>query len=1110
MIDEIDISQVAEDILGAARRSTSEEDFKIRAVKIFGKIFETWNVPWDEGKYEYTLVSGIRADALYGHVVIEYEKPGTLEKPAGFAHAVEQLKGYIKDEGGTEAFFERYFGIALDGYKIGFVRFRQSQWLIQGPFDVNRYTIMRLIEAIRGLRKKLLEVELLVKDLGPESDIARKAIRILYEKLRTAKSSRTKMLFGDWRRVFSQVCAYSPEKIRGLDQVYGITEKKIDFESLLFSVHTYYSLVMKLLAAEIAILFGDSFLQSYLRKLEDAYYKSSGNLKEELQELEEGGIFVKLGIMNFLEADYFAWYLDEWDDDISESTIALVKALSEYEPATAELEPERVKDLFKRLYQHLVPKKIRHDLGEYYTPDWLAELLLNEAGFTVENLERMAQEKSDSLSPLNLRLLDPGCGSGTFLVLIIRCLKDYADGHWLKTEALERIVKNVVGFDLNPLAVMASRANYIIALGDLLRYRGGAPLEIPVYLADSISVERKSTLAGAEYLLRTTVGQFSLPVNVVERGFLGNVLSLIEECVRLNYKRKEFETRLAKEAKELSSQETSLLSKLFEDMCKLEKQGQNRIWVRLLRNSFAPLFKGRFDFVIGNPPWVNWESLPESYRDATKDLWIRYGLIRKAKGPGLGKVKRDIAMLFVTVSYDRYLSDGGTLSFLVPFTAFRTQAGAGFRTFLFYKTEVRKVHDLVELAPFEGALNRTALLVLAKSHSQFPVKCTSWTKMPQADIGFESTLDQVYRVTERREMILEPIGGKYKPESSWLMVKPGAASGVRKALGVSQYRAYAGVYTALNSAYWIDILSKLQNTVIIRNLATVGKKHVKEATAPVEKETVYPLIRGRDVKKWSSEPSGYILIPHDPKTGRALSQPVIKEFPKTFAFLSEFRRDLERRPIHRLWGKGNPFYAAYDIGNYTFAPYKVMWKYVAGKISGKGEFSVAVVPPTMDKWLGSKTTIPNEKLMLVPFKDQDEAHYVASLLNSSLIRLVVASYAIETAISTHILKNVRIPKFDSENAIHKKLSELSKEAHILAAAREEEGLSKVETEIDKLVSKLYGLTDDELREAKESLALLLGHEFEEEEVEEEIELEEPSDQSQGRSFFSFASSWETS
>ncbi len=207
---------------------------------------------------------------------------------------------------------------------------------------------------------------------------------------------------------------------------------------------------MKLLAAEVASLYVAPRLWSYLKALEDAYYRGHERMRGELRDLEEGGIFARLGIANFLEADYFAWYLDEWGEEVAKCIMGIVNSLSNYDPSVAELEPERVKDLFKRLYQNLVPRKIRHDLGEYYTPDWLAEVVLNEAGWKLETFENEAQERNNPLAPLDLRLLDPACGSGTFLVLAIGRLRQYIEEHWIdKGTALRKITKNVVGFDLN-------------------------------------------------------------------------------------------------------------------------------------------------------------------------------------------------------------------------------------------------------------------------------------------------------------------------------------------------------------------------------------------------------------------------------------------------------------------------------------------------------------------------------------------------------------------------------------------------------------------------------------------------------------------------------------
>lgn len=1088
----IDLEEITNEIKRIASESISEEDLKIgmeyvlrnkvierlREVERVKIPYTSWKPP--KARYEVTLVSGIRPDALYGHLIIEYEKPRTFETRSGFEKAIEQVKMYIRGHAKGENEYQKYFGVALDGYKIGFVRYRKAlkNFEIKGPFEVNKNTVAKLVEAIVGLRRKALSANELLKDFGPDSQVTKECIKTFYKKL-LKTSSRSEMLFEDWRRVFSQVCAYSPDKIKGLEKVYDFKRGEADPERLLFALHSYYALIMKLLAAEFASLYLAPKLWSYLKTLEEAYYRGYENLRDDLRELEEGGLFTKLGITNFLEADYFAWYLDEWDEEIADKIMKIINKLSNYDPSAADLEPERVKDLFKRLYQNLVPKKIRHDLGEYYTPDWLAELVLNEVGWTLKTFERIAREKNDTLAPLNLRLLDPACGSGTFLVIAIGRLRNYIEEHWIdKGIALRRITKNIVGFDLNPLAVIASRVNYLISLGDMLREKGRDQIEIPIYLADSILVERSSTLTGHVYILRTAADVFRVPVGVVEKGLLAKVLSILEDCVRGKYMPDEFKLRLSKEVN-LQENEVLLITDLFKVLSRLEKEGKNRIWIRILKNSFAPFFVGKFDYVIGNPPWVNWENLPEDYRRVSAPLWEKYGLKAKAttKRFELGKMKRDISMLFVYVCADRYLRENGVLGFLITQMVFKTKGAEVFRRFRLLGgvgIKVIKVHDMVELKPFEAAANMTSMIIFRKGeHTSYPVSYIRWTKKKRIDLT-NAELDDVYKSCSYSELVAVPVDPE-DPTSQWLTVDKEILDVLNKIKGESYYTPHAGVYTGgANGVYWIKILDKQPSGhLLVENLHNVGRKELKKVTEVIELDLVYKLVRSGDLNKWLPKPAYYIIVPHTEQTDwQAIPEYKMKtDFPKTYNYLLRFKDVLLKRSAYNLLRKGHPFYIMVDIRKNSFARFKVAWKRMGDKINA------AVLSPIEDKNIGKKPLIPQETISFIPTNNEDEAHYLCSILNSSIINFLIKSFSQlggKSFATPSVLGYINIPRYNHTIEAHKRVALLSKRAHELALENNIKHLTEVEDEIDMAVAKLYNLSDSELRAIRKNLAILEG------------------------------------
>jgi hypothetical protein len=730
----------------------------------------------------------------------------------------------------------------------------------------------------------------------------------------------------------------------------------------------------------------------------------------------------------------------------------------------------------KKLYQQLFPKSVRHDLGEYYTPDWLAEHVLDKLGYAGDP---------------DKRLLDPACGSGTFLVMIINRIKHWFDEHrhgcgYDETELLQKILKNVIGFDLNPLAVMAARTNFLIAIRDLLPY--AKEVEIPIYLCDSIMTpaEYGGLLAAGSLSdvkrLKTAAGEFLIPSEVVNsREGVSKYAGQLEHCVRNEYAPDEFIARCKEEGIQLA--ETKLHCELYSRLRKLDKENQNGIWARIIKNAFAPLFIERVDYIAGNPPWINWESLPGDYREDVAPLWQRYGLFSLSGSAGrLGGGKKDLSMLFVYVCVDQYLREGGHLGFVITQSVFKTQgAGDGFRRFNFSisvrggkepKNQEKAmflkpvcVDDMSSLQPFEGATNRTAVFVCNKDLEgfQYPIPYTVWRKTHKGRISQDYTLPEVLEITKQDTLAATPVD-KHKITSPWLTAPEKALPGIQKVIGQSDYKAYEGVNSGgLNGCYWIRILEYLSNgDLLIENLYDVGKIKVDRVQMAIEPDLVYPLLRGRDVQRWQATPSAYIILAQDPQTRAGIPEETMKQkYPKTYAYFKKFEEQLRNRAgFKRYFKPTDPFWSMYNVGPYTMLPWKVIWNRIDTRLQG-------VVLEEQEK---HKIVLCQETHTFVGFLNAEEAYFFCALFNSAPSDLLVRSYSVSKGFaSPHVLGNIQIPKFNAKETVHKALAKLSQRCHADATKESGESIRNIERQIDQAAAQLWSITENELRAIQKAL-----------------------------------------
>jgi hypothetical protein len=332
----------------------------------------------------------------------------------------------------------------------------------------------------------------------------------------------------------------------------------------LFLRHTYLSILAKLIA----------YASLYKQKAKGP----------ELKGILTGKAFINL--TNLAEEDFFCWILTPaFESESLELLQGLAQHLAVYDMTKVN------EDLLKELYENLVDSETKHDLGEVYTPDWLVELTLREADFKAGQ-----------------RLLDPACGSGTFLFTAIQLLREQG----LSSEKLiDEALNNIVGVDVHPVAVTISKVNYVLALTpDLASYK--KTVVIPVYMANSLE---GSNPTGGQLLAISTGGKeyFNIPVSMAEEP--ASLDKVIDEMGK--YTSGEQELALEGFESYLQSQGYKELIPYWRTnlklMRKLVKHGRDTIWAFILKNYCRPAYLHRhpFDIVAGNPPWLSYRYISE-------------------------------------------------------------------------------------------------------------------------------------------------------------------------------------------------------------------------------------------------------------------------------------------------------------------------------------------------------------------------------------------------------------------------------------------------------------------------------------------------------------------
>ena len=326
---------------------------------------------------------------------------------------------------------------------------------------------------------------------------------------------------------------------------------------------------------------------------------------------------------------------------------------------------QNAKEVAPTLYQNVITQEERKRLGEYYTPRWLAR----EITKTVVD------------DPLNQRVLDPSCGSGTFIETVVERILSHAD-ELSPTETLRKLQENVVGIDIHPVAVQLAKATWVMAAADTIRAAraegtGTAAVSAPIYLGDSMQLRYDTGTLSASQSIELETRE-TLP------GHTGEIIfSIPRELARqqadMNRLISEIATAIdqGRDAEHIADnypisdgcrQGIRAVATLMRD---LHAADRNHVWAYYIRNMIRPavIAEEKVDRIIGNPPWLTYGQSADIIRTELREMSEKRYQIWAG-----GKLAphQDIATLFYTRCAELYAKPNAIIGMVMLHSALRT------------------------------------------------------------------------------------------------------------------------------------------------------------------------------------------------------------------------------------------------------------------------------------------------------------------------------------------------------------------------------------------------------------------------------------------------------
>ena len=922
-----------------------------------------------------------RIDALLGRTVFELKSDLRRER----RDAEEGLTRYLSEREGQTG--EKYVGIATDGADF-IAYFHKSDSVIEVAAHrtdpAAPRALLAWLQSTVAIGDGLLpDPPTIMREFGRESLAARRALDYLgelWDHIGQAPDARLKREL--WNRLLS--LAYGAEV----------------GDDALFLQHTYLVVVAKAMVWAAMV---------------DAPPRSATALLH-------GTAFSDLGITGQSEPDFFDWLLAT--EDGAKLVMRIERQVDRFRLHDIQA------DILKALYESLIDPETRHDLGEYYTPDWLAT--------------RMVAALVDD--PIEQRVMDPACGSGTFLFHAVRAVLDAAAASGLSpAEAARRAVSLVAGIDIHPVAVIFARVTYLLALLPAVRKEHPGEVALPVYLGDALQWNLARTgekgkqpdLLAGDDILEIFVPEVTLtepkprrlgpatlrfPAAVASDAVLfDRALNTMIELGARSDPAASFGAWMEREIA-VPAEDRRVLRETYKVMRRLQNEGRNHIWGYVARNLARPVWLSgegqKADVVIGNPPWLAYRHM----KGVLQDRYKTEAISAKVWWAGRGTSANDLSAYFFLRVALLYMRLDGRIALVMPYAAMSRQAYSSFRrgevarsgyiefrlrftTAWAFGPEVQPLFPVpscvlfadihggplaaplpAEVVAFAGMLptrnadESEAGASLTEAREPWPTQASDESGSP-----YRRAFRQGAILVPRRLMLVEaaPVTGMLPPNPAFPLVRGRAGN--------------------QDKAPW---------------------KTVAPPQGAIEREFLRPVLLGESVVPFRVVAPLRAVIPWDAERRELLDAEMAAS--RGYPRLSQWLEKTET-----VWNKNGrgrrSFLEQYDYFGQLSAQFPVAPIRVAYTKAGTN-LAAAVVQ--------DEGAIIDHKLYWAATVSSEEASYLCGVLNSEALRAGVERYQSQGQWGARdfdkYVFNLPIPRFDEDDELHRALADAAKSAERVA------------------------------------------------------------------------------